>query len=218
MERTRLEVPVIRQGFIKFKNYADKLRMMDTALFLFGLKLHQQEGHIQFYDADFLNTIQVSSAHFLNTTLGDCCNMVNEALSLSGFKGNSFQVGQLKEINDFDLKEAMIGSSHKMKITLRFNSFTDTLNAHLALSNYVHTNSVGTSSKIISQFFEPAPMYYDGKFSTKFESCIKDKFEGLEKTNEIRSDYIKKRLIDNGIQPSNRFAAMLNPDLKMQEM
>ena len=61
-------------------------------------------------------------------------------------------------------------------------------------------------------------MYYDGKFSTKFESCIKDKFEGLEKTNEIRSDYIKKRLIDNGIQPSNRFAHMLNSDLKMPEM
>ncbi len=39
-------------------------------------------------------------------------------------------------------------------------------------------------------FQNPSPNYYDGKFSTQFESCIKDKFEGLTKINEIEANYI----------------------------
>jgi hypothetical protein len=38
------------------------------------------------------------------------------------------------------------------------------------------------------------PNYYDGKMATVFESCIKDKFIGLNKINEIDADYIKKGL------------------------
>lgn len=66
---------------------------MDTSLFLFGLKLHRQEDHVKFYDADFLNVIQISSTLFYDRTLGDCCNMVNEALKNSGFTGKLFEVG-----------------------------------------------------------------------------------------------------------------------------
>lgn len=41
MERLGLNKPISRSGFIKFKNYHDKAQMMDTALFLFGMKLHK---------------------------------------------------------------------------------------------------------------------------------------------------------------------------------
>ena len=46
-----LEKPIRRKGFLKFASYKSKLRMMDTALFLFGMKLHRQEGSIEFFDA-----------------------------------------------------------------------------------------------------------------------------------------------------------------------
>ena len=174
---------------------------MDTALFLFGLKLHKQEGHVKFYDADFLNTIQISSPLFYDRTLGDCCNMINEALSNSGFTGDLFDVGQLREINDFNLREAMVGSNHRMRISLRFNSFEQALQAHLALRSFSHTSTTGQTTKINSHFFEPAPLYFDGKFSTKFEGCIKDKFTGLDQVNEVRSDYVKRGLIERGIEP-----------------
>lgn len=36
-----LEKPVAREGFIKFADYNSKALMMDTALFLFGMKLHR---------------------------------------------------------------------------------------------------------------------------------------------------------------------------------
>jgi len=125
--------------------------------------------------------------------------MVNEALSNAGFSGKLFEVGQLREIDDFKLSEAMVGSNRRMKLSLRFNSFSDALEAHLALSSYKHTTFGGESSMITSQFFEPAPIYFDGKFSTKFEGCIKDKFTGLDHTNEVRSDYIKYGMMENGI-------------------
>lgn len=57
IDRSNLKKVVHRKGFIKFESYEHKLRLMDTALFLFGLKLHNQEGHVKFYDADFLNTV-----------------------------------------------------------------------------------------------------------------------------------------------------------------
>ena len=61
IERDKFDKPIMRSGFIRFADYASKLKMMDTALFLFGVKLHNQQGQVQFHDADFLNTLQVSS-------------------------------------------------------------------------------------------------------------------------------------------------------------
>jgi len=86
--------------------------------------------HVKFYDADFLNTIQVSSPLFYEKTLGDVCKMINEALNNAGFSGNLFEVGQLREIDDFNLSQAMFGSNRAMKLSLRFNSFKDALEAH----------------------------------------------------------------------------------------
>ena len=60
-DRLNFEETISKPGLIEFKNYTSKLRMMDTALFLFGLKLHRMEGHVRFFDADFLNTLEVGS-------------------------------------------------------------------------------------------------------------------------------------------------------------
>ena len=141
--------------------------------------------------------------------------MVNEALSNCGFTGKLFEVGQLREIDDFKLSDAMIGKNHLMRISLRFNNFSEALEAHLCLANYKHhSSSTGQIDRINSHFFEPAPLYFDGKFSTKFEGCVKDKFTGLESINEINSDYVKRGLLEHGIQPINKFAQMLNPELR----
>ena len=40
----------------------------------------------------------------------------------------------------------------------------------------------------------PSPNYYDGKMATQFETCIKDKFEGLTQINELPANYIKQEL------------------------
>ena len=54
-----LDRPVSRSGLLKFKTYEDKLKMMDTPLFLFGMKLHRHYYNIEFYDADFANTLLI---------------------------------------------------------------------------------------------------------------------------------------------------------------
>ena len=90
------------------------------------------------------------------------------------------------------------------------------MKAHNCFFNYRDISYDGEKGFIHSEFIQdPAPRYFDGKFSTTFESCIKDKFKGLETINEVRSDYIKRGLIMNGIQPENRFAQMLNPELTL---
>ena len=48
-------------------------------------------------------------------------------------------------------------------------------------------------------FQNPEPNYYDGKFATQFENCIKDKFEGLDTINEVPSDYVIRALRENNI-------------------
>ena len=61
------------------------------------------------------------------------------------------------------------------------------------LSVPLNKNS-GTKHKFNCLFQNPSPNYYDGKFATSFESCIKDKFEGLTSINEIDADYVTKTL------------------------
>ena len=41
-------------------------------------------------------------------------------------------------------------------------------------------------------FLDPEPNYFDGMFSTKFEKCLLNKFEGLDNIHEVRSDYVKR--------------------------
>ena len=101
--------------------------MMDTALFLFGMKLHRQVGSIEFFDADFSNTIIVKSQYFTDKTLADCNKVINETLRLSGFTGELLEVGQLKDIEDFNLNQIIVRKG--LKISVRFNTFTQALQA-----------------------------------------------------------------------------------------
>ena len=61
------------------------------------------------------------------------------------------------------------------------------------------------AQKLQITFQNPEPNYYDGKFATQFESCIKDKFEGLEEINEVPSDYVMQSLKEHDV-PSWRTA------------
>ena len=101
--------------------------MMDTALFLFGLKLHKQVGSVEFFDADFSNTIIVKTPYFIDKTLEDCNKIINETLRLGGFTGELLEVGSLKDIEDFDLNKIIVRKG--LKISIRFNSFPLALQA-----------------------------------------------------------------------------------------
>ena len=52
-----LDKQILRSGFLVFEDRISKLKMMNTPLFLFGMKLFRQTGHLEFFDADFCNTI-----------------------------------------------------------------------------------------------------------------------------------------------------------------
>ena len=136
LDRKHLDKELKKPLFIEFKDYASKLRMMDSPMFLFGLKLYQMEGHVQFYDADFLNTLTISSEVFIEKTLGEVCEIVNRALDQEGFPGGQFQVGHLKEIDDFDLSHAQLSEKVGLKVSLRFNSFMDAFTAQQALERH----------------------------------------------------------------------------------
>ena len=136
-----LEKPIKRKGFFKFSSYTSKLKMMDTALFLFGMKLHRQVGSIEFFDADFSNTITVYSDYLIDKSLYDCSKIINETLRSSGFTGKLLEVGQLKDINDYDLNNIVVRKG--LKISLRLNSFPDALNAFLALNQARFTSLEG---------------------------------------------------------------------------
>ena len=117
-----LDKPVYRSGFITFKDYETKLKMMDHPLYLFGLKLYDMPHAVEFFDADFSNTLVVMSALFEGMTLRECCGWLNSALSGSGFHGGELTVGQLKDITtEFDLNNIMVKA--EFKIQLRFNDF-----------------------------------------------------------------------------------------------
>ena len=51
--------------------------MNDTPLFNFGLKLYDMPEAIEFFDADFCNTLVVRSDHFENLTLAQVAAMIN---------------------------------------------------------------------------------------------------------------------------------------------
>ena len=76
---------------------------MDTALYLFGMKLYRQKDSIEFFDADFMNTIYVRSDEFKGKTLQACCNILNEYLTAHGTVGTNFKVVRLTNLEDFDL-------------------------------------------------------------------------------------------------------------------
>mmetsp|Transcript_19360 Transcript_19360/g.29680 ORF Transcript_19360/g.29680 Transcript_19360/m.29680 type:complete len:158 (-) Transcript_19360:576-1049(-) len=72
-----LDKQVARNGFLVMDDYLTKLKIMDHPLFLFGLKLHEMQGSVSFYDADFCNTLMIKSEIFEDSSLNECCRMIN---------------------------------------------------------------------------------------------------------------------------------------------
>ena len=117
-----LDQPIYRSGFITFDDYETKLKMMDHPLFLFGLKLYDMPGTVEFFDADFCNTLVVRSDLFEGQSLADCCRWLNGALSSNGYHGPELQVGQLKDITEeFNLNDIVLKA--EFKVQLRFTDF-----------------------------------------------------------------------------------------------
>ena len=75
-----LDKMVARSGFVHFDDYTPKLKMMDHPLFLFGLKLYDMPGAVEFFDADFCNTLVVRSDQFESKTLKEVAGMLNSYL------------------------------------------------------------------------------------------------------------------------------------------
>lgn len=112
--------------------------MMDTALFLFGMKLHRQVGSVEFFDADLANTIQVSGPYLVDKTLGECLLIINETLLQASFTGPRLEVGTLSGIEDFNLANIQVRKG--TKISLRFNNFEYALDAFKCLSRAGYNN------------------------------------------------------------------------------
>ena len=60
-----------------------------------------------------------------------------------------------------------------------------------------------SGAKFNCLFQNPSPNYYDGKFATSFESCIRDKFEDLTSINEIEADYVRAQLEQFHAKPTS---------------
>lgn len=95
--------------------------MMDTALYLFGMKLYRQKDCIEFFDADFMNTIYIKSEDFNGKTLQACCNFINEYLFARGAQETQFKVARLSNLEDFDIGGVVVDEG--CEIALRMNSF-----------------------------------------------------------------------------------------------
>ena len=93
-------------GFIEFENYAEKVKMMSTPLFLFGMKMYNMYGSIEFYDPDFCNTLSVRSYEFNHHNIAECMEMLNSVLQVK------FVTGNLKGLEDFDLRKINVSKKN----------------------------------------------------------------------------------------------------------
>ena len=68
--------------------------------------------------------------------------------------------------------------------------------AHQTLDGDSEANEeqIFSNEQIKVTFLSPQPSYYDGYFSTPFESCIKDRFVGLDTINRLPSSYVRDGL------------------------
>ena len=136
------------------------------------------------------------------------------------------EVGKLKDVSEeFELEN--IAVSRDFKIQLRFHSFPEAYKAWQALNRvslHLETEEnlneqendeltvleraerekqrsmVDSTKRLQVTFQNPEPSYYDGKFATQFETCIKDKFIGLDHINEFPSNYVQEALKERNIK------------------
>jgi hypothetical protein len=110
-----LDKTVSRSGFITFNDYLPKLKMMDHPLFLFGLKLYEMPQAVEFFDADFCNTLVVKSDLFESLSLKECCDILNQSLVQNGYLGSLLEVGKLKDVSDeFELANIALKAEFKI--------------------------------------------------------------------------------------------------------
>jgi hypothetical protein len=129
-----LENQIFRSGFLVFEDRISKLKMMNSPLFLFGMKLFRQTGHMEFFDSEFCTTVLISSDIFSNITLRESCSIINEMLLKTGFEGDLLKIGKLKDLGDeFDLGKILVRPEYF--ISMRFNSFQEALSAFQCLSS-----------------------------------------------------------------------------------
>lgn len=127
------------------------------------MKLYRQNGHMEFFDADFCNTVLVKSSTIVDMNLRDACSVINEMLLKTGFESNLLTVGKLKDLDeDFDLGKILVRED--FQISLRFNSFKDALRAFHCLSSFQDQARPFKSFRVL--FMNPSPNYYDGKMAT----------------------------------------------------
>ena len=77
------------------------------------MKLFRQTGHLEFFDADFCNTIIIKQDDFVDLTLREVCGIINEMLQKTGFDGDLLKIGKLKDLGDeFDLGKILVRSGY----------------------------------------------------------------------------------------------------------
>jgi len=64
-----LDRGIFLNGFLEFEDYESKLKFLLSPAYKFGMKFYDQERNILFNDADFANTLSVSSKKFNNQSL-----------------------------------------------------------------------------------------------------------------------------------------------------
>ena len=129
-----LDNAVSRSGFLVFDDYVTKLKMMDHPLFLFGLKLYDMPGAVEFFDADFCNTLVIKSDLFDKVPLKEVCSMLNQILLRNAYMSDLLEVGKLKDISEeFDLNNILVRQDYKIQI--RFNTFEEAYAAYYAFSS-----------------------------------------------------------------------------------
>lgn len=174
-----LDNAVLRSGFIIFDDYATKLKMMDHPLFLFGLKLHDMPGAVEFFDADFCNCLVIKSDSFEEATLKQCCEMLNQMLLRNGFMGDLLEVGKLKDISeDFDLERIIVRADYK--IQLRFDNFQQAYAAYNALEKARPRLMMGNNDKERQRSPKLSRATFDeGGDQTELEARYQTKLQGM---------------------------------------
>ena len=85
------------------------------------------------------------------------------------------EIGTLKDISDFDLSKILVRKN--LKLSARFNTFSQAMESFKAISKSKYISPInGELVQFKCNFQNPEPNYFDGKFCTKFENCIKGKF------------------------------------------
>lgn len=97
-------------------------------------------------------------------------------------------LGNLKHYPDFRLADIQVNS--QQPVLLRFKSFE---NAHRGFKALLRAKKNREIEEFKATIQTPYIRYYGGQFQTQFEKCIQDRFEGLDHTFTLRSDYVQKQ-------------------------